>query len=217
MFAITDLETTGLNPWRNEILTLCTIVVDENLKEIDRVTLNRRPEFLGFWSEEAEKVHKISIDETNDFDDSKTFISKYIKFLRNISPDGGYSFVCHAFPFKNKVDLFDFNFVFSLFWQHDRRASFYNLFPEKKLRSTITRNKKDALDNWGVENQKLDTWMDFLNIEKTNHHNAEFDSEVCLEVLKYQLKAEKNDKDYDFYNKQKPKDITHSGDAFKLI
>lgn len=169
-------------------MTLCAIVTDENLNEIDRYTGNIRPKYLQWWSEEAEKVHGISKDVAAGFDDSHFIINEFTHFLHSTSDS--FSFVCHALPVTSNIDLFDRNFVFSWYWLHDMRVDYYSLFPEDQIRSTILKKKTEARKRWNMSSQSLGAWMEKLDIDPDNHHNAEFDAEVCLEILRYQMKGE---------------------------
>ncbi len=185
MYAVVDLETTGRDPWRNEILTLCCIVADTNFKEVDRFNGKIKPSYLEQWSEDAENVHKITKQEADTFDNTIDVIDNFISFLNGLHSHE-YRFVCHALPFRSSVDLFDRNFIFSWFWSNNRRVDYYRLFPEDKMISTIIRKRKLAQEQWGIPNQKLSTWIDKLGIDNSKHHEADFDAEVCLKVLEYQ-------------------------------
>lgn len=188
MYAVTDLETTGLDPWRNEILTISTLIADENFQIVDEFNGRCRPSYTDQWSEEAEKVHGITRREADTFDDSSGVLGEYIRFLDNRS--GGYHFTCHALPRKSSVDLIDRNFVFSWFWVNDRRVDYYRHFPEEKVTSTIKKRKKEAKDLWGMSSQSLKAWMDKLGIDSKSHHEARFDAWACLQILKYQKQGE---------------------------
>jgi len=184
-YAVTDLECTGLDPWRNEILTISTIVADEKFKELGRYTGKIRPRNWEWWSDDAEAVHGISKEDALSFGNSADVLDDYLRFLREFS-SGAFSFVCHALPLKSRVDLYDRNFLFAWMWYHNKRSDYYRVFPEENMRSTIRKKRSEAQRLWGMTSQKLDAWMDKLGIDKTGHHNSEFDSEVCLKILEYQ-------------------------------
>lgn len=183
MYAVTDLETTGIRPGTNEILTIATILADDDFNEVDVFHRGIRPEYKNQWSEDAENIHNITWDKAQSFKDSKQVLDDYVSFLSNYGRD--HSFVCHALPFGNKVNTFDRNFVFYWFHYDDRRVDYYRLFPEDKMYTTIAAKRKQACLDWGIENQKLGTWADKLGV-KFKHHNALEDARVTLQVLKYQ-------------------------------
>lgn len=186
MFAVTDIETTGVKPWSNEILTLCTIVLDENLDEVDRFNANIKPNYESQWTYEAEQVHGISLKDARLFRTPSVVLNEFVRFLSSFQ--GPLCFTCHAFPFKSRIDLFDYQFVFSWFWVNEKRTKFYELFGDEYCHSTIIRSKNEAKALWGVENQKLETWAEKLGWDYSRAHNAEFDTELTCEVLRYQMK-----------------------------
>lgn len=186
MFAISDAETTGLTPWSNEILTLCTIITDDDLNEIDRINIKIKPEFLQMWSEQAEEVHGISKEEASHYPSSEDSFNEYLSFLHSHGCVDGFNFCCHALPFKSEIDLFDRNFMFAWFWQHNARADFYKQFPESKTISTILKKRSIAEQKWGLKSQKLESWANKLGVDYSLAHSAQFDTELCLKVLKYQ-------------------------------
>lgn len=187
-YAVIDLETTGLCPWRNDPLQIAAVIANDKFEQIGEFNEYIRPNNWEHWSEGAEKVHGITRDNAKIFPSSIDIINRFIKYLYGLESNGGYTFVCHALPFKSSIDLFDRNFVFSWFWIHDYRADYYRLFPEDKIMSTISRKRIDAHNKWSIKDQKLSTWAKKLGI-KFNHHSAIDDAKVCLEILKYQLNS----------------------------
>jgi len=185
VYAVIDVETTGKDPWRNEILQMGMVVVNEELETIGEFNEFIRPQYLRQWSEEAEEIHKISQRRAAKFDSSRDVFDKFNMFLRGIQPDGAYGFICHASPRRSRINLFDRNFVFAWYWSHSDRLGYYRQFDERKVQSTIKRERNLAKQNWGIENQKLGTWAKKLNIE-FEHHTALADAKVCLEILKFQ-------------------------------
>ena len=184
MYAITDLKTSGKYPGRNEILSIATMMLDDDLNQVGSFSSNIRPDYLDMWDDEAEEVHGIRKSVALKFEKSTDVLCEYKKFLRSYGRD--HIFVCHALPFKSNIDLFDRNFVFFWFDYHDARFDYYKLFNDEGSISTIRRDRRNAMNEYGIKNQKLDTWMDKLGIDKNKHHNAEFDAYVCSEIFKYQ-------------------------------
>jgi len=186
MYAVVDLETTNKHPGRGEILTLACIVADKNFKEVDRFEGKIKPQYWEQWDEGAEKIHGITKQSASNFSNCIDVVTGLNNFLYDLSDNGDYSFVCHAQPGTSDVDLFDRNFIFFTYLYLGLRCDYYKLFTESRIRSTISRKRKATTMMYGIKNQKLDTWMDKLGIDKTKHHDAMFDTEVCLEILKYQ-------------------------------
>jgi DNA polymerase III epsilon subunit-like protein len=188
MYFFCDIETTGRIPWRHEILSLAGIVTDEKFNEIDRIILYNKPLAEGVWDEGAEKIHGITLERARAFPHPNDNLDRLDDFLCGIQRSGQYHFICHALPFKGRMDLFDRNFVFAWYFTNNKRDRYYHNFPEAKVRSTIIRSPKEAAKRWGVENQKLGTWARRLGI-KLNHHEAVSDTECLIQVFKYQQGA----------------------------
>jgi len=185
MYAITDIETSGRDPWRNEIIQIATIIADKEFKVVKTFNKYLKPERRSYWDEGAEKIHGITWNKSRCFDNRDSVLNEYIHFLNSNCPDGGHSFVAHALPFRSSIDFFDRNFLFAFFWVRDLRTDFYKLFPEGKTISTIHKKRKLATQRYQIKDQKLSTWADKLNFE-LDHHDALSDTKCCLEVLKYQ-------------------------------
>lgn len=185
MYAITDIETTGRDQWRNEIIQLCTILTDDNFNEVATFNEYIKPEREDYFDQRAFEVHGISWAASRKFKSQEDIFVRYNKFLYEHCPAGGLSFVCHALPFRSSVDLFDLNFIFSWYFTMDYRFLYYRYFPESKVISTIKKKRKQATTNYQIPNQKLGTWAKKLDFE-LKHHDALSDTRCCLEILKYQ-------------------------------
>lgn len=190
MYAVIDIETTGRDNWRNEILQLACIIADKEFNEVARYNEYMRPNNWGTWDVQAEAVHGISIRKARHFKSQDKCISDFYSFIHEHGGrDIPFVFVNHALPLKGIASCFDYKFIFSWCWIHDYRDIFYKTFPERLAYSTIDKKHKEARARWGIENQKLSAWMRKLGIKNTDHHDAIFDASVTLEVLKYQLEG----------------------------
>ena len=185
MYCILDVETTSKDPWRGEILSLGAIIANERLEKLDEIELKCRPLNYYHWDKESEEYHKISIKESLRFPDPDESLNRFCEWLDTYNPFKQYSLVCHALPFRSPIDLYDRNFIFSWFWNNDSRDRYYRYFDESKIRSTISRKRKQTLARWGLKDQKLGTWGEKLGI-KFRHHSALDDAMLCYEVLKFQ-------------------------------
>lgn len=184
-YLVIDVETTGLDSWKNEIIELGAIVCDGNLKKLGSFQTYVKPEFKSTWSKEAESVHGITWGRSQGFPSSELALNRFTSFLGAYFDSPGFSFVCHAKPGKSRIDLIDYNFVFGWFWRLDRRKEFYRLFPEEFVRSTIDKKPTRAKSLWGIKNQKLGTWAQKMG-KTYNAHTALDDANMCYEVFKYQ-------------------------------
>jgi len=158
-------------------------VVDHKFNELGRFLGKIKPEYENQWSEDAEVIHKIPLNEARNFNASDRVLSNYIRFIGEFRDP---IFVCHARPIRSKIDVFDYQLVFHWFFYAEKIFEFYKLFRDERCYSTIHRSPNYAKATWGVQDQKLSTWMDKLNIPQDKHHDAMFDAEVCLEILKFQ-------------------------------
>ena len=191
MYAIIDLETSGRVFFKNEIIEIAAIVLDEDLNKIGEFCEYIKPECIAQWDKGAEEVHGLSWDRLQLAKPSNSVIMEFISFLTGLKNGTPFSLVCHALPIKSSIDVFDRNFLFAWFWANEKRVEYYNLIDETRIRSTIDRKHKMARSLYGIRDQKLSTWAEKLNIE-FNHHSALDDASVCAEVFKYQLKMEIN-------------------------
>lgn len=99
-----DLETTGTDSLRNEIISL-SISASNRSGEIDSLELKMRPE-NDFWDKDAESVHGISRFEAGRFMPQSEGAAKLKEFLDKY-PNS--VIVCHAAYVFNSY--FDFNFL----------------------------------------------------------------------------------------------------------
>ncbi len=178
MIHVVDLETTGLDQWRNEILTCAVVTLDNDLKEVSRNEFKRKPEYPEQWSLDAEAVHGITWDESLAFPNSKNFRQDLKEYLQSFGSKA--LFVCHALPMYGGLDLIDYQFIFSEFNKVEDHWWLYKVFPTGNVLSTISRSKKGL----PVKDQKLSTWAEYLGFE-LNHHEAMSDALACAEVFKY--------------------------------
>lgn len=181
MIYVLDFETTGFDPWKNEAITMGVVTCTDDLEIVNLEEYKFRPQCIHTWSSEAEDIHGISWKAAQKFplaqDSLKQFFSK-------VEP--GSSFVCHALPFRSKIDLIDYQFLLAMCFELGFREDFYKAFPEEKVYSTIWRARTRAHHTFGIENQKLDTWAKKLG-KDLKHHDAKSDSLMCYYVYKHQM------------------------------
>lgn len=184
MYAVIDFETTGKHPGKNEPLTVGIVAADDKFNILGEFHRGIRPTNIHAWDEDAYRVHGISWERSQEFKEQKTVALDMISFLDEIADS--FSLVCHALPFGSEMNTFDRNVLF--YWLHynEMRVDYYRLFPEERMRSTIKAKRKEATELYGIKNQKLDTWIQKLGLEKRGRHSALEDAKICLEVLKFQ-------------------------------
>jgi DNA polymerase III epsilon subunit-like protein len=173
-----DVETTGTDYWRNEIITLSISFCDEELNECDSALFRFRPKYKDFWEEGAEAAHGIAWDEAANFPDAeiewKSFLS-FIGYHGNRSP-----LVCHAKWFGH---YFDHAFI-------NAQLSLRNLLFEKRKyiseKTISTISMAETLRREGLVasgSLALNVLCEQFKIN-LNHHDAESDRLACQELFK---------------------------------
>lgn len=178
-----DVETTGFDAIRNDVVSLAAVVTDDDFNIQDKFYDTCKPEFNKYFSEDAIDVHGFTRDDLNTFQDPRDLCIKLLHFLRPFKDSNNVSrlFVSHS------LRNFDFSFLEWLFIKQDLQYSLYKVLTPNNQRSTI-KAARDA----GHKKNKLNEWADRLGIDLTHHH-ALSDTMACLEVDKYLVKKDGTD------------------------
>lgn len=201
---VVDLETTGLDPWRCEILTWSMSAVDySSLRRKASIELTFRPQNLNFWDyiapskskkplKKASEIHGISLSQALYFDDKKTSTTKALDFIGDHCGGVPQILVCHAFDLYGRGAFMDVTFIMAHLEKLGRRFELYRhlrffestetYFREARRRGYYRAGGSDLFtqvegDEEG-ENFKLDTLCRHYKIPY-NHHNAQADRESC--------------------------------------
>ena len=181
MYLVCDVESSGLSPSNNSLLTGCFIKLDKDLVEQDRLILKFRPSKWGDSGNDASKIHGISEREANMFPPLEVGINRLLDWL-----DFPRTFVCHA-NFRSN----HFDHAFILLAITECGADHFRWYQmNRKIISTHTLFK--AMH--GGKNNKLSDIAKHYDI-KLKHHDAESDAEVCAEILR-RLKKERGFKEF---------------------
>lgn len=173
-YFFSDVETTGFDPIRNDIVSLCMIVTDQNFNRVGMFYETCRPEFNKFYSEGAEKIHGFDRAQLESFQPRRNLCINLLHFLKEFrTPDKFHPYIYHA------LKLFDFRFTDWAFRKENLHWSLYKMFDERFCESTIEM-ARDA----GYSPNKLNHWADRLDF-KLDHHNAQSDTECLVETYKY--------------------------------
>jgi DNA polymerase-3 subunit epsilon len=167
-----DIETTGFDYFRNDIISIAMILRGDQ-EECFRKTYYLKPESKKFWSAKAEEIHKISFNEACSF---PAPLDTYNQILTDLSkhfePHNYVKFVCHA------RNMFDLKFIHCKLNLVDKLFDFRKYVSSSNYLSTIdlAKDKLPHLDNF-----KLNTVCKYLDI-KLDHHEAMSDANACCEI-----------------------------------
>lgn len=171
-----DLETTGFDYWRNEILTISIESRKYNtLDYVDRFSIDFKPHNLEYYG--GVDVHGISLSRALNFRPKLQSTNDLFDWL--ISHQSFHNvFCCHALYRYNTY--FDWAFLLAHAAKVNREFQLRKLF--NKLESTIDFYK--ALQDSGkisVDNFKLNHLCDRFGIQ-LQHHDADSDMEACRDL-----------------------------------
>lgn len=187
-----DLESTGFDYWRNEILTLYVIVADyHSLKIREEKLFKFQIENAKNWGREAERVHGISLSQALYFPPKKEASEELLSLLEKYSFNGPQVLVCHAFDKFRKGDLFDSSMLtwhmekLGLRFRYQRSVSHHQstatYFLEAKAKGYYT----PALFN----NQDEEKGVSLSVLCKAfkiplKHHDPKSDAHACYQLYK---------------------------------
>lgn len=176
MLNFVDVETTALDNFRGDIISFSSIVVDDNLKMLDKLNINGRLEDNSLWEEEAYNVHGISLQEAKSFQPQVDMLNQISSFYAKFTKYP-ITWVDHTRKMFGHVS-FDFGHTFS---SYDRYLDIF------KFRKFAVRSKHESTVHMamkrGIKDRKLDSLCKKYNI-KLNHHNAESDVLACYKLYK---------------------------------
>ena len=175
-----DVETTGLDPIRNDVITGTIIATNKKLEKLDEISFKCRPDFNKFYSEKAEEIHGISRDRMSKFPRRLETCIDIMNFLRPFLGRGKNPFIYHA------NGAFDWNFLSWAFRKEDIGYSLYNIFDERLLISTIELGKIYKRKHKIPLNTRNDlkSWSELIKFD-LKHHDAKSDTNACFELYKY--------------------------------
>lgn len=169
-----DIETTGTDYFRNEILKISCGIYDDGI-EIDSLELSIKPQRKQYWQSEAERVHRISWEQAQGFHSANYCYSELIKFMHFY---GMGDFVCHALWFGN---YFDRAFIEAQMSLLDLTYRYRKNLRTRTI-STITLAKQLQKNGFiEVDSFGLEELCKKFGI-KLDHHDAKSDREACAQI-----------------------------------
>lgn len=189
---VVDIETTGLDPYWNEILQICILPVDSNIKPRKDVLpfyLEIRPDHPERFDQQAKTVNKIDLNEImkrgHDSEKAKDLLEEWIKKL---------GLPCNKFGNPKRILPLGQNYAFDrAFIQQWLGVQMYNDFFDYHYRDTMITagyiNDRAACHAEVVPFSKINLqWLaKQLNVETDRAHDALQDCLTCAEVYRQLL------------------------------
>lgn len=187
-----DIETTGLDYWRNEILSMSLGAMDyETMEPIASEEFVFRPKNLQYWSVESQRIHKISIAEAIHFEPKAEATRRFMQFFEKHCKGVPQILVCHAFDKYRTGAFFDVAFIMAHLEKFGLREQLYKQVRFFESTDTYFRGARargyyrasaDIFSKDGELQEgkdfKLSTLCKTFKI-KLDHHDAKSDREAC--------------------------------------
>lgn len=175
MKVIIDVETTGFDPYRNDIISLAALLVDEKLRLVDEFYQTVQADTENQWySEDAEKVHGFTKTHINSFQPVKEFQRRFLQFL---GPYKNMQMIYHARA------SFDWKFLLAHFVKTDNHYQLYKHVTGSNNLSTISVARRHKV-SLGLTSLSLDNLCRHIGFD-LDHHNALSDAYGCFHVLRF--------------------------------
>lgn len=190
---VCDVETTGLDPIRNDIIEICLLAINEKYEVLGEFHRHIAPEMINeiTWDKEAQGVHGYTPEEAMGFMPRRRFCIELLNFLLPFKNEDNTAreFICHALPdrfFDKKRNTMswphiDYHFLEWAFRKEELQWSFWKVFAHEKIVSTIKLAREYSGEHRG---HKLDRWASHIGFN-LDHHKAQSDTYACLELYKY--------------------------------
>lgn len=221
---VVDIETTGLDTWRNEILTWSMSAVDYfTLERKDSIELTFRPKNLQYWDyqvptkskkprKKASEIHGISLSQALYFEDKHSASIRALEFISKHCNGDPQIMVCHAFDLYRTGNFLDVAFIMihleklGMRWELYKHIRFFEstetYFREARLRG-FYRSGNDLFNQVDEDDEgrdfKLGTLCKHYKITLNNHHTAQDDREACESLYRVARGlGDKNDEESEF-------------------
>lgn len=209
-----DLETTGFDYWRNEILTWSMSALDYfSLERKASIELTFKPQNLQFWGAGAEAVHGISVSRALYFDPKKKSTDRALEFISDHCKGSPQILLCHAFDKYKKGDLYDVNMIMAHMDKMSKKSEISRNLKFFQSTETYFREARKlgyyqkGVDMFSLaegrgydeegEDFKLSTLCKYYKIP-LDHHDAKSDREGCEELYRIARRLGGNEKENEF-------------------
>ena len=183
-----DLETTGLAPESNYILTgsfsLCNY---ETLEEEDALEIGIKPQFArSVWDNRmrsAENIHRLSYDDCLQFSPTEEAAPKIFEFLARAD------IICSHAKFYSFGKSYYFDHAFLKEFYRCQEKDWPNLGEESTHTWAVYLAQHNIIDN----NSSFDlaSLSDYFSIKLEDHHNAQSDRRALQAIYKHLREAAK--------------------------
>lgn len=190
---VVDLEFTGLDPITNDVIEIALAALDVNNQVVDTFHSYVAPETINekTWTIKAQEVHGITPHEARKFPERRKVCIDLLYFLAPFKCPNNYprEFICHALPdkFFKKIEkvwswpYIDYFFLEWLYRKENLQYSFFKVFSQDKITSTITMARELTGQHRG---HKLNKWAEIIGFP-LDHHKAMSDTLCTVELYKY--------------------------------
>lgn len=193
---VTDIETTGLDSFRNEILTMSiSCVALDGFRELGKELFSFKPIYKKFFTSESEAIHGISWEKSQSFNRKSDEWKRFFDFLKS-QTNKPIPLVCHAMWFGKYFDSSFIDCQLSLSDQLFEKRKYIGK-PASTLTMARNLSKRGLLS---VPSNGLAELSRIHNIE-LKHHDAESDREACQKLFKiFYNKGAIDEYTYDTYD-----------------
>lgn len=176
-YSINDVETSGRSRWHHDVVSLGSVILDENLNVVDRFYGECSPWNPDTFDYDTVEIHGLSLAYLMNQQSSYDLCVEWMYFLNHyrVKEKIVYMpFIYHA------LNRFDFHFVYNMFLKNDLNFSFQKLFHREHSFSTIKMAREI-----GITNNGLDVWASDRVMEPFDHHNSLSDALLTGKVFKW--------------------------------
>lgn len=173
MYIAVDIETTGFNQSKNDIIQLAAVLMDNDFNIIKEFNEFMKPVYPQYWSVKAEKIHRISIEKAMQFQDRRLALIKLMHLVKEYIDLFPLAFIYHG------KGGFDYRFLKDKFISEGLVSKFEMMFNSDQVESTVEMASKYLFS----EDYKLSTLCKKFNIE-LNHHDALSDARACALIYR---------------------------------
>jgi DNA polymerase III epsilon subunit-like protein len=182
-FLCVDLETTDRVISNAQMLVGCFILLDQDMREIDRRIFKVRHRYWDRAAEQAVAIHGITREQAERFPYRHNVVSNILKWIPDVP--GGIYFVCHANRSAGTFGVFDRQVLHMMFLDSflEREGADHFTFDRKCPASKVISTHTLARKFLSLEKYNLKSVADHFGIPLV-HHNAESDAVACSVILR---------------------------------